>query len=389
MSALLNVLAPIIAPGQTTHKLPMDKLLNSSLEDFLKGTMRSAPGIFDADAEDRFRLLDAFDDLSETQDKVEVFRYIFKAAQETCMVDRDRDILRWTQTLLECLLGYAITTEEAEHEIGQDDQSELPEGQATRGLNFAAAAKKYTPQPCKPAGRRRRAKHDDDEYVPSDDSDSEPSRITVSKPSKCSAAKSGSTSNTGRSRRRKEIVISDVSYELARSAFRRPDPQQQGYFCKGFFFPGDEGYEVLLATLQQAKKTIDLCIFTLTDDTLVNELLAARDRGVRIRIICDDVQAKCLGADPFRLRDEHGFPVISDHNIAHMHNKFAVLDDRVLITGSYNWTKAAHYSNNENIIILNHPGAVREYKQEFQRIWEKFHEEERQGMRPTEEAKRW
>ncbi|RKP08943.1 hypothetical protein THASP1DRAFT_11763, partial [Thamnocephalis sphaerospora] len=145
-----------------------------------------------------------------------------------------------------------------------------------------------------------------------------------------------------------------------------------GTFCSSHFFPGDEGFLALMATLQQAKKSMDLCIFTLTDDTLVNELIAARDRGVNIRLICDDVQAKCLGADPYRLRDEYGFPVVTDHNVAHMHNKFAVLDDKVLITGSYNWTKAAHYNNNENIIILNHPGAIKSYKHEFERIWSKF-----------------
>ncbi|RKP27027.1 hypothetical protein SYNPS1DRAFT_27313 [Syncephalis pseudoplumigaleata] len=139
-----------------------------------------------------------------------------------------------------------------------------------------------------------------------------------------------------------------------------------------------------LATLQATKQTMDICIFTLTDDVVVNTILEAKSRGVKIRLISDDTQSKCLGADPYRLRDDHGIPVVTDHNVAHMHNKFAVLDGHVLITGSYNWTKAAHFNNNENMIILNHAPTIKAYEQEFERLWHQFNDEERRGVRASQ-----
>ncbi|KAI9592123.1 hypothetical protein BDF19DRAFT_498761 [Syncephalis fuscata] len=432
MSALLNILAPLIVPGQTTHKLPMNELLNAPLEEFLENTMRSAPGIFDADGQDRRRLLEAFDDLSDRREKAAVFQKIFHYAAQTCMVDRDRSVILWVQTLVETLFGYAVTSEEAEREIGNDiDAGSDDDGQQSRGLSFAAATKQYTPkrtgggnnQGNRPA--QRRGNKDNDAYVPSDNDDDEDDYNRSNRrgnrnnnnnnnnnqgPTRTNAGGGkgphrgdnsdyqGGNNNYdnrndrrndyqggggGGNRRRKEVYISDEAHAVARKVFSRPS-SSEGYTCSAHFFPSDDGYAAFLATLEATQKTMDICIFTLTDDKVVDKILDAKSRGVQIRLISDDTQSKCLGADPYRLRDDYGIPVVTDHNIAHMHNKFAILDSRVLITGSYNWTKAAHYNNNENMIILNHAPTIKDYEQEFERLWRQFNDEERRGIRASE-----
>lgn len=51
-----------------------------------------------------------------------------------------------------------------------------------------------------------------------------------------------------------------------------------------------------------------------------------------------------------------------------MHHKFCVIDDKIAITGSYNWTYYAETRNVENIIISDNPEIVNGYASEFQRL---------------------
>lgn len=57
-------------------------------------------------------------------------------------------------------------------------------------------------------------------------------------------------------------------------------------------------------------------------------------------------------------------------NSMHMHHKFALLDSRMLITGSLNWTMTAVQSNKENVIVTEEPELVRPYEDEFNKLWE-------------------
>ena len=55
-----------------------------------------------------------------------------------------------------------------------------------------------------------------------------------------------------------------------------------------------------------------------------------------------------------------------------MHHKFALIDQSILITGSFNWTMQALMGNNENIIITSEPKVVNPFVEEFGNLWEKF-----------------
>ena len=55
-----------------------------------------------------------------------------------------------------------------------------------------------------------------------------------------------------------------------------------------------------------------------------------------------------------------------------MHHKFAIVDGKVLITGSLNWTTQAIQNNRENVLITEDEEYVRLFREEFERIWEEF-----------------
>ena len=82
----------------------------------------------------------------------------------------------------------------------------------------------------------------------------------------------------------------------------------------------------LVNYISKAKVSIDLSIFSFTNDDLANEIIAAHKRGVAVRIITDDEAMKGKGADAQRCADE-GIPVRCDSEEKfHMHNKFMIVD---------------------------------------------------------------
>lgn len=55
-----------------------------------------------------------------------------------------------------------------------------------------------------------------------------------------------------------------------------------------------------------------------------------------------------------------------------MHHKFVIIDDKILISGSINWTKSAFFGNFENVLVTNETAIVKPFIDEFERIWAMF-----------------
>lgn len=135
-----------------------------------------------------------------------------------------------------------------------------------------------------------------------------------------------------------------------------------------YFSPGDECLLAIRRQLDAAERAIDACVFTITDDRLAESLLAAHRRGVAVRVITDNDKAHDEGSDVRRL-ERAGVAVREDHSPFHMHHKFAVVDGRVALTGSYNWTRGAAHNNEENLVVSNDPRLVGPLEREFKALW--------------------
>ena len=120
-----------------------------------------------------------------------------------------------------------------------------------------------------------------------------------------------------------------------------------------------------------ADKTIDICVFTITDDRISHELMDAAKRRVKVRIISDDEKAHDPGSDIFKLKSS-GIPVRTDRDPNHMHHKFAIFDGRKLLNGSYNWTRSASHSNEENFVVTDDRGLIADFATQFERLWKQF-----------------
>lgn len=140
---------------------------------------------------------------------------------------------------------------------------------------------------------------------------------------------------------------------------------------EAWFSPDDDCPARIRERIAAARQKLDVCVFTLTDDSIGQELIAAHHRGVLVRVVTDDDKAHDLGSDIAMLR-QAGIAVRTDKSAPHMHHKFAVFDDALLLTGSYNWTRSAGRDNQENFIVSDDPVLVRRFAAQFERLWRAF-----------------
>lgn len=141
--------------------------------------------------------------------------------------------------------------------------------------------------------------------------------------------------------------------------------------AEAFFSPGEDCLRKLRELCLSAKRTIDVCVYTIADDRLCDALIDAHRRGVSVRILSDDHKIHDSGSDVIRLRDR-GIPVRLDDTAFHMHHKFALFDAARLASGSFNWTRGASTGNEENLVVTDDVRLVRSFAAHFERLWSKF-----------------
>ncbi|CAE7331077.1 unnamed protein product [Symbiodinium sp. KB8] len=157
---------------------------------------------------------------------------------------------------------------------------------------------------------------------------------------------------------------------VAAAAERGAQGGSSGGETQCLFFPSPGAHARLLRLLRRAVTSLDIAVFSITDNAIADAIAAAAGRGVAVRLISDDEQAKSRGSDILRLAAS-GIPTRLDASPTyHMHHKFAVVDGRLLATGSYNWTQQAHHGNAENVLVVRDPMAVREYQAAFDALWD-------------------
>ncbi|HBL77021.1 MAG: hypothetical protein A2W90_19385 [Bacteroidetes bacterium GWF2_42_66] len=138
---------------------------------------------------------------------------------------------------------------------------------------------------------------------------------------------------------------------------------------KVYFSPGFDIIDNLCELIKQGRETVDLCVFTITDSRLSDEIISRFRQGVRFRIITDDEKMYDHGSEIKEL-ERIGIPVKTDRSRYHMHNKFGIIDRRIIFTGSFNWTYTASKHNQENLLVTTNYDIVNQYQTEFERLWE-------------------
>ncbi|MFG0721965.1 phospholipase D-like domain-containing protein [Pseudomonas sp. GLN_6] len=137
------------------------------------------------------------------------------------------------------------------------------------------------------------------------------------------------------------------------------------------FSPGDDCLRKIRELCRQARKSVDICVYTISDDRLSEEIIACHRRGIAVRVISDNEKQFDEGSDIQHLIAQ-GVPLRIDDSPYHMHHKFALFDANLLLNGSFNWTRSASTSNEENLLVTDHALLVASYRSEFDKLWARF-----------------
>lgn len=115
----------------------------------------------------------------------------------------------------------------------------------------------------------------------------------------------------------------------------------------------------ILRQLQQARHSIKVAVAWFTDKEILQALTSKAKKGVAVELILSRVSLNDFDLNPkiYRALKKNGGEVLNCgaadfREGSVMHNKFAVIDYRVVITGSYNWTNQAQ-RNEENIVVIS------------------------------------
>jgi len=125
----------------------------------------------------------------------------------------------------------------------------------------------------------------------------------------------------------------------------------------------------LIKALDEAEKSIYIAMYSFTNDGLAAAVIQAYDRGVKVQILLDDSQDSDKGKRQFPKLIDAGIAVRVEHVTGLLHHKFAVIDERLMITGSYNWSDNADDNNFENVVFISCKEIAEVYVKEFKEIW--------------------
>ena len=170
---------------------------------------------------------------------------------------------------------------------------------------------------------------------------------------------------------RSEQAISDVLEwleDVVRALAYADRPHEPPHVAESHFSPGTRPRQRIRGLLETAERSVDICVFTITDDHLAQAIVDTHERGVSVRVVSDGAKTEDLGSDICDLA-RHGINVRVDASEAHMHHKFAVFDHRLLLTGSYNWTRSAAMVNQENVLVTDDRRLTDAYSAQFDRLW--------------------
>ena len=134
------------------------------------------------------------------------------------------------------------------------------------------------------------------------------------------------------------------------------------------FTPGQDAAALIIDAIAKARRQILVQAFSFTHDGIAQALVAAHHRGVEVKLIADREQTMQMEHGQVPLMAAAGVQVWLDGEHQSAHNKIMVLDDDTVITGSYNFTKAAQFKNAENVLVLHGNRAL---AQQYQANWQR------------------
>ncbi|UCG83669.1 MAG: hypothetical protein JSW38_02330, partial [Dehalococcoidia bacterium] len=150
-----------------------------------------------------------------------------------------------------------------------------------------------------------------------------------------------------------------------------PEVNLHGSIVECYFAPEDGVEDEIIEELQNAQDSIYFATFAFTSDSIEDKLLHKWNEGLEIKGIYEKrMKSQYCSYEPLHAA---GVPVLWDESTYTMHHKFFIIDMETVITGSFNPTKSADESNDENILIVHNSDIASKYYSEFSSMWNEWY----------------
>lgn len=119
------------------------------------------------------------------------------------------------------------------------------------------------------------------------------------------------------------------------------------------FTPGSDCTSLIVGEIDKAQSSVQLQAYSFTSKPIARAISDAKKRGIDVTVILDKSQTKHNKYSSAKYLSHQQIPVYIDYQPAIAHNKVIIIDDSTVITGSFNFTKAAQYDNAENVLVIH------------------------------------
>ena len=149
----------------------------------------------------------------------------------------------------------------------------------------------------------------------------------------------------------------------------------ENYFCPeecSMQYPlmnKDGALSRILELIGDAKISVMVASYTFSNKKIADELVKAHTLGINVTIITESRQRNVQGSQYMRLKDI-GIKILLDGNKYNMHHKFIVIDGKIIVIGSPNFTLSGFDKNDENMLIIFDEKMASKYAEEFNMLRE-------------------
>ena len=149
-----------------------------------------------------------------------------------------------------------------------------------------------------------------------------------------------------------------------------PIGQIENYFCpEDCALENNGGLYRIIGLIRNAESSVKIASFSFTHEEMADELLKADIEGINVSVLMERRQRNVQNSQYARLKD-FGLNIKIDGNKNNMHHKFIVIDNKIVITGSPNFSFSGFNRNDENMLIIFNEQLALGFAGEFDRLFE-------------------
>lgn len=158
---------------------------------------------------------------------------------------------------------------------------------------------------------------------------------------------------------------------LAIGLLMAPPSSWARQYTQTAFAPSPKTTALITRNIGQAEKTIRIAAYSFTSQPIADALIKAHQKGVDVKAVVDKTQANPRTHSIVSRLVHAGILVRVDRKHSIMHNKYIVIDNHTIQTGSFNYTANAEKRNAENVMVIrNNPALAEKYLKNWQKLWD-------------------